>query len=237
MLSNRYYLGYVSFRGVEYQGRHQPLVSVQTFDRVQAVLSSRFQAGEKQRVHNHYLKGTVVCARCGSRLCLTNAKGRYLYFFCVGRHQGSDCDLPYMLAEQIEDEVESVYAREVRLTDDQQAMVRNGLCTEVERQRKLAVPEAKRQELRTTELEQERRRLAREVVKGNIPGDLARVEQDRIAAELADAQRVLAVSRTVFAHIEDTLSLALEYVGRCHDAYRLASPQVRRQMNQFFWLF
>jgi hypothetical protein len=57
------------------------------FDRVQAVLRSHAN-GEKQRVHHHYLKGTVFCARCRARLCITNAKGRYLYFFCLARQKG-----------------------------------------------------------------------------------------------------------------------------------------------------
>lgn len=66
MLSNRYYLGRVSFRGTEYQGRHQPLVDHLLFDQVQEVLKSHNTAGEKQRDHNHYLKSSVFCGRCGA---------------------------------------------------------------------------------------------------------------------------------------------------------------------------
>jgi hypothetical protein len=43
MLSNRYYLGMVTFKGVEYQGRHQPLIPPMLFDRVQEVLARRPQ--------------------------------------------------------------------------------------------------------------------------------------------------------------------------------------------------
>ena len=35
MLTNRYYLGYTSFRGVEYPGVHEPLIDEDTFQRVQ----------------------------------------------------------------------------------------------------------------------------------------------------------------------------------------------------------
>jgi DNA invertase Pin-like site-specific DNA recombinase len=74
LLTNRYYLGMVSFCGVEYQGRHQPLVQHVVFDRVQDILASRRQSGEKQRTHRHYLKGSIFCADCGSRLSFTRAK-------------------------------------------------------------------------------------------------------------------------------------------------------------------
>src|SRR5450759_5203802 len=79
MLSNRYYLGYVTFKGVEYQGRHQPLVPPSMYDSVQAVLKAHDVSGEKTRVHHHYLKGSIFCGDCGSRLCFTLAKGLYPY--------------------------------------------------------------------------------------------------------------------------------------------------------------
>ncbi|SNQ49872.1 Site-specific DNA recombinase (fragment) [Frankia canadensis] len=77
-LSHRYYLGKVIFKGQEYEGRHQPLVSEDLFTRVQEVLRAHDQSSEKQRIYNHYLKGSVFCAACGSRLCITNAKGQYM---------------------------------------------------------------------------------------------------------------------------------------------------------------
>ena len=68
-------VGIVTYKGVEYQGRHEPLIDRQTFDRVQDLLDSRVKAGEKQRIHQHYLKGTIFCRCCQSRLSLTYANG------------------------------------------------------------------------------------------------------------------------------------------------------------------
>ncbi len=89
MLSNRYYVGRVTFKGVEYQGRHQPLVPESLFDRVQEVLRMHNQAGEKRRAYNHYLKSSIYCAHCGSRLCLTNARGKYLTGSASGGSNGA----------------------------------------------------------------------------------------------------------------------------------------------------
>ena len=72
------------------------------FEQVQELLHSRNLCGERQRKYLHYLKGSVFCARCGGRLCLTNAKGRYLYFFCVERHKGTGCAQPYIVADDVE---------------------------------------------------------------------------------------------------------------------------------------
>ncbi len=62
ILIHPYYKGTVRYRGVEYPGRHDPLVSVETWQRLQDVLKAHYTAGEGERQHNHYLKGTVSTA-------------------------------------------------------------------------------------------------------------------------------------------------------------------------------
>jgi site-specific DNA recombinase len=79
MLRNRFYLGLFIWGGVEYEGTHEALVSIETFAMVQAIMASRRQVGEKPQKHPHYLKGTVFCARCGSRMIFSRNRG-------VGRH-------------------------------------------------------------------------------------------------------------------------------------------------------
>ncbi|MGQ0776245.1 MAG: recombinase family protein [Pseudonocardiales bacterium] len=49
MLRDRYYLGYITYRGEELSGRHQPLIDQHLFDRVQAVLDARTTSGERRR--------------------------------------------------------------------------------------------------------------------------------------------------------------------------------------------
>ena len=235
MLKNRYYIGKVTFMGMEYDGRHQPLVPESLFERVQEVFRTHDKRGEKQRVYRHYLKSSVFCAQCGSRLCLTNAKGQYLYFFCLGRHKRrTNCNLPYLAASEVERAVEEYY-RTFRMPDDVQETVRTGLRAELDQQRQRAEPEIAYARKRVTELGDERRRLARGVVTGAIPEDLAREEQDRIARELADAERLLAASEVVYAEIEDTLERALALVSRVDEVYRTGGPQVRRLANQCFF--
>ena len=68
ILRNDYYIGVVRYRGKVYPGRHEPLVPVLLFERVQTKLDSKRQSGERQRIHHHYLKGTLYCDTCGTRL-------------------------------------------------------------------------------------------------------------------------------------------------------------------------
>ena len=104
---NRYYIGYVTWRGLEHEGKHEPLVTPTVFEQVQQVLAAHRQSGERSYRRQHYLAGTLYCERCGSKLIFGVAKGRrgneYAYWFCLGRHTYKNgCDLPYLAAEKIE---------------------------------------------------------------------------------------------------------------------------------------
>ena len=239
MLTNPYYTGIVTFAGVPHEGRHQPLVSQQTFDAVQRVLQTH-RFGEKQRIHNHYLKGTVFCGRCGSRLCFGRAKGHggtYEYFFCVGRHQKrTDCRLAYLAVDEVEQAVERHWAaRRQQLPPNIAERVRANLRAEIDRQRRLTEPELALARARVLALAAERRRLADEVVRGRMPGDLASEQRARIEQELRDAKSVLQASELVAASIDDQLTMALQFVDRCWEIYRVASNRTRRLANQVFF--
>ncbi len=91
MLQDRYYVGYVTYKGDEYEGRHPAIVTPDLFERVQRVLALRHGGGTRERQHHHYLKGAIWCARCGRRFVIQKAHGNggtYYYFFCVGRSKG-----------------------------------------------------------------------------------------------------------------------------------------------------
>lgn len=105
LLRDRYYLGFVEYDGIEYPGRHEPLITdTELFDRVQRVLDANGEKHVRYRTHNHYLKGLVWCARCNHRFVVMRAEGNggeYFYFLCRGRQQGL-CDMPYLPVEVVE---------------------------------------------------------------------------------------------------------------------------------------
>jgi DNA invertase Pin-like site-specific DNA recombinase len=66
-----YHIGMVRYRGVLYPGKHPTLVSREIWDEVQKLLTAKNFAGEKELEHPHYLKGSIYCGQCGSRLIVT----------------------------------------------------------------------------------------------------------------------------------------------------------------------
>ncbi|MBB1516935.1 recombinase family protein [Tessaracoccus sp. MC1679] len=116
LLTNPYYKGDVTYRGVNYKGAHSPLVPAEVWYQVQSVLTSHKSAAEATQIHDHYLKGSIYCGACGSRLMVSNSKNRhgfvYPYFVCSGRHsKRTDCTRSAILIEDVEHLIEDYYAR------------------------------------------------------------------------------------------------------------------------------
>ena len=111
LLSDRYYLGEVSYKGETFPGRHEPLIGHPLFEKVQLLLDSRGYVHERRRKHAHYLKGTIWCGRCrledqiNRRMILVHVTSKqrstYSYFFCRGV-QDHTCDAPYSNIDRVE---------------------------------------------------------------------------------------------------------------------------------------
>ena len=98
-LRSPYYVGIVTYEGVQYPGRHEPLIDLVLYERVQLMLSEKAAIGERPSRHQHYLKGTVFCGLCGGRLGISYNKGNggtYGYFFCINRQRIRECQLPWV---------------------------------------------------------------------------------------------------------------------------------------------
>ncbi|MHB8339794.1 MAG: recombinase family protein [Mycobacteriales bacterium] len=133
MLRDPYYTGVITYQGEIFPGRHPAIITQALFDRVQEVMNLRSKRGQRDRVHQHYLKGGLFCDRCRqagrtSRLIFTEAIGRggsYAYYLCRGR-QDKFCDLPYLGAGQVEQKIAEHYAL-LQLPEDFATAVRSRL--------------------------------------------------------------------------------------------------------------
>jgi DNA invertase Pin-like site-specific DNA recombinase len=214
MLTNPYYKGQIAYKGALYDGAHEPLVDEVVWQRVQDVLAGRRIAGDRSWRHSHYLKGQLRCARCDGRIGYATAKGRggeYDYFFCIGRHTGrTDCDLPYLGVSDVEDAVARQWAS-VRFTDDEIAEFSKQARDDLHRSAESGSRLITDQRRRLAELERNRQKLLDAYMVGALPVDLLKERQIRVAAEIADAKRLMQGAQTasdeVFARLEQVLAL------------------------------
>ena len=237
MLKKRYYMGTVTFRGLERPGRHLPLVSPEMFEQVQTVMDSHRMGGQKQRRHNHYLRGSVFCGQndCGQRMCYMEGKGiggTYPYFFCLGRKKKLGCEQPYTSAESIEDEIARHYLSATPLTVEEAQELRLLILDTAAHITKVNKEEIARQERRLAKLERESVKLLQAHYEEAIPMALLKSEQARIAKEKAQAAIVMERSRTEFVAVQRNLDIALDLATNCNARYAAAPAVVRRLINQ-----
>ena len=109
ILTNTFYIGMVRHKEERHQGRHEPLVATELFERVQRILAAnRGQRGRLQGRHLFILDGLVRCGACGSYMTPTfgynPAHKPYFYYACTRRnHQGPDgCEMTPVAAEPLE---------------------------------------------------------------------------------------------------------------------------------------
>jgi site-specific DNA recombinase len=237
ILRSPYYKGTVVFNGVEYQGKHDHLVDDETWQRVQDVLASKAN-GEKQRTHHHYLKGTIWCGHCGSRLVIMYANGRggrYPYYFCVGRQQKrTTCMLSYRPLAWVEEQIEAQYLF-VSLVAEGLDRTSRAILDEVASQQNLLKAERQQRRTELRRLDEERTKLLHAHYAGAVPLDLLQQEQARIAHEISVAQSRLATASAEFERIEDTVQTATAKAQGIRAAYLEAEPLERRLINQAFF--
>ena len=239
MLTSPYYKGSVRFRGATYDGIHEPLVATEVWYRVQAVLTAHQTSGEKTQAHDHYLKGSIYCGECDSRLILTNARSRrgviYPYFICAGRHsKRTSCERKAMFVPDIEAAVEDYY-RSIQIAPHIMTALRELITAEFDRLHATARHERQGYQHERDGLLGERKKLLQAHYAGAIPLDLLGEEQERISRRLAFLEAQIEAGDIEYeqaqAHIDDCLALA----GDCHAIYMSIDDSLRRIANQAFF--
>ena len=237
ILRHPYYKGTISFQGVEYPGAHEPLVDEETWSQVQAMLDSH-RYGERQRIHNHFLKSTVVCGQCGARLSVQNAKNSkgtiYPYFVCARRCRLHDCAFKAVLIDVVEDRMVEVY-RTIQLSAADRTQIEHYLHDELSQIEGDKAKAVRSLTTRRTNIEDKRRRLMHAPYEGAIPLDLLKEEQAKLTSELNHIERQLAAYKADAAEVRQHLTQALDLLEDCHRLYTAAPAHLKKLLNQVFF--
>ena len=237
ILRHPYYKGIVTFQGVEYTGKHEPLVDSQTWQTVQTILTSR-RYGERQRIHNHFLKSTVVCGQCGARLSVQNAKNSkgtiYPYFVCARRCRLHDCAFTAVLIDVVEERMVDLY-RAIQLSTEDRTQIEHYLHDELAQIEGDKAKAVRSLTTRRTNIEDRRRRLLHAHYEGAVPLDLLKEEQAELSTELNQIERQLAAYQADAAEVRQYLTQALDLLEDCHRLYTAAPAHLKKLLNQVFF--
>jgi site-specific DNA recombinase len=108
ILTNRFYLGYVTYLGEEKKGAHGPLIDEGLWDRVQAIRAARTRTRGGGRVSYHPGLGLLLefafCGHCGARLHWSRGNREQGRYWCSRRREfGKEaCNAPLIAGPPID---------------------------------------------------------------------------------------------------------------------------------------
>ncbi len=102
LLSNPIHYGHFHYAGEVYEGNHEPIISKELFDQVQAVFNRRwrYSPSEKRPAQKPFL-GLLRCAECGSAITGEIQKG-HTYYRCTKKDKSRPCKQPYIREEALD---------------------------------------------------------------------------------------------------------------------------------------
>ncbi len=240
MLKDRYYLGYVTYKGEEYEGRHEALVTPELFARVQKVMEHRSGRGERQRVYHHYLKGRLWCGRCHdegreSRILIQRATGRrgqdeYFYFFCRAKQQ-HQCSSHYLDIDDVCEMVEQEYHR-VRMSPEFIAWLRNKIAEALDDRQRSAKLRQEELSIKLARLDRQEERLLDLAADETMPVAKVRTKLTKIRDQRTALGKELADVDSGLAAGADLIETALRIAEQPYELYRRMGPEARRHLNQ-----
>jgi hypothetical protein len=101
ILTKRIYTGRFDYKGGTYQGKYEPLVTEELWEKVQALLRNRAKKKPRFVKHDFAFSRLVTCGHCGCALVGEIQTGRYVYYHCTG-HKGK-CPEPFTREEVFEE--------------------------------------------------------------------------------------------------------------------------------------
>ena len=114
LLTSPFYIGKIVHKGEVYDGKHEPIIPLDLWERVQSILTANRDSGarpRKQNVYTYLLQGLVRCGKCGGGMTPTfgyNHQHRAYPYYACNRRQNigkEECDMRSVPAKALEDVV------------------------------------------------------------------------------------------------------------------------------------
>jgi len=114
IFTNLFYTGLFEFKDKEYEGKHEPMITLEEYDRVQTILGRKGKP--RSQKHEFAFTGFIRCAECGSMYTATK-KTKYIkstgetksytYYHCTRKKKDTNCTQRKAIkVEDLEEQIE-----------------------------------------------------------------------------------------------------------------------------------
>lgn len=135
-LSNPFYAGHMVHKGQWYPGRHQPMITLEQFERAQVLLGRDNRARSKG--HMFAYTGLIKCGACGCTVTAEEKRNRYgthyVYYHCTRKKRGADCREKCIEERDLEEQV-ATFLKQIHLDQQETDKLLTGIEEERTRNR------------------------------------------------------------------------------------------------------
>ena len=118
MLTNLAYIGLIQQKGETYEGKYQPIISKELFEKVQEILEERAKPRHSKKRHNFPFVGLFRCGECGGMITAQFSHGNggiYRYYRCSKKF--GVCSQRYLREDLLVGQLKS-FLKKLILPDD-----------------------------------------------------------------------------------------------------------------------
>lgn len=109
-LQNPFYCGYIKWKSELYPGKHEPLISKNTYSKIQSILTGK-QISKYYTKHNYLFKGKIICDGCGGLVTWEKQRG-HMYGHCNNHFKPVKCPKKTYIREQyVTDEIIKIFEK------------------------------------------------------------------------------------------------------------------------------
>lgn len=228
MLKNSFYIGLMPVRGRTYQGVHEPLVAVQLFETVQAVLSGK----RVDRIGHHSFTYSRLarCATCGYSLIAERRKG-HIYYRCHNRPFKNPpvCPTTSVREEQIEAAVLNAL-EDLELSDQELAFAKNHLAQLSADEQQRYAETVSALHLQRDQVQHRISQLIDLLIDGTVAKPLYEAKNKSLLVELAAVDQKLSQTDKAGASVMEQLTKTVELAKSAYLLYKAANTPNKRKL-------
>lgn len=231
ILKNPFYYGYFRNNGSLIKGLHQPIVTKDLWDQVQAMLENRSVCILKPHSLVYDYRGVLRCAECGCLITAQKTKG-IIYYRC-SKSRGR-CNQPYVQEKDLQPQLEAIFEKlyipqekidslRSRLQDLYDEEMRHSMDSERNIKRELA------------ELKIQKKQLFTKIITGKINADdpMLKEFESELGQKIADTENeLLKIATSTKNWLEESSNL-LKLCQQATKLFKAATHEEKQQLLEF----
>lgn len=231
ILRSEVYIGKLRWNNEVLSALHEPIVSPDTFYRVQQILDGRSSRMGYGTVEIAY-RGMVRCSKCGSSYSGEVKKGKYVYYHCSGRQSG--CDARYV-AEEVFTSGFAAVLDSMRIPDSILEVLKAALIESSQDEEFFAARQRKQIESDILAATNRLSRLYEDKVEGQLSMETYERLRSKYESDLALARSTASNLENAGSNWRDDGLRILELAASAADRFKQASADVKKQLLQMLY--